>query len=267
MITHGGESGQAQQTRLTILQTPDKIRFGIGGKKGESPAPTLFVFTSTMEAALGDRLFQTAGRQLSAEGYLCVSLDLPCHGTDLRPDEPDGLAGWRHRVEQGENFMEDMNLRATKVLDYLIAEGYTDAQKIAACGVSRGGFVAGHFAALDPRIKAAVLYAPVTDLAALHEFHGAEQNLLVRSLSLLEHANQLAGRAIWLVIGDRDSRVDTDRSIDLARRVTAAALAAKKERFVELHVMPEPRGHAIPEHTISWSATWISKTLGTVQTE
>lgn len=61
MITHGGESGQARQPRLTILQTADNVRFGIDGEKGKTPAATLFVFTSTMEAALGDRLFQTAG--------------------------------------------------------------------------------------------------------------------------------------------------------------------------------------------------------------
>ena len=61
MITHGRESGQARQPRLTILQTTDNVRFGIGGKKGKTPAAILFVFTSTMEAALGDCLFQTAG--------------------------------------------------------------------------------------------------------------------------------------------------------------------------------------------------------------
>ena len=61
MITHGKESGQARQPRLTILQTTDNVRFSIGSEKGKTPAAILFVFTSTMEAALGDCLFQTAG--------------------------------------------------------------------------------------------------------------------------------------------------------------------------------------------------------------
>ena len=67
-------------------------------------------------------------------------------------------------------------------------------------------------------------FAPVTDLAALNEFRGKEQHALVKKLSLVNQADQLAGRSVCLVIGDQDQRVGTKHAIDLATRLTAASL-------------------------------------------
>ena len=117
---------------------------------------------------------------------------------------------------------------------------------MAACGTSRGGFAALHFAAADPRVKCVAAFAPVTDLGALTEFRGAEQNPLVARLALEHRADDLAGRAIWLIIGDRDDRVGTDNVIRFARSVTAASLKNGETAHVTLHVVPEPKGHTTP---------------------
>lgn len=87
---------------------------------------------------------------------------------------------------------------------------------------------------------------PVLDLAALREFRGAETNALVRSLALLQHAEKLAGRAAWLIIGDRDERVGTEHAITFARRLTERSLARGLPGRVDLHVIVEPRGHTTP---------------------
>ncbi len=255
----GDEAGR----RVIIGKTCGGVRFGTSGEKPAAPAPTLFIFGSTIEESLGDAYCRQCGNQLAEQGYVCVSLDLPCHGKDEREGEPAGLSGWSHRAVKGEDFMAPMVARAKKVLDHLIAEGYTDPAKVAACGVSRGGFVAGHIAAADERVKCVAAFAPVTDLTALSEFHGTGENPLVRSLSFLQKADELAGRAVWLVIGDQDARVSTDRTIELARRITAASLAAKKESRVELHVMPDARGHAIPDSSAARASDWIAAQLGT----
>src|SRR5690606_27398840 len=128
-----------------VLTTPDGVRFGVWPERPQRPAPTLFVFASAIGDSLGSSYFRQAGQQLAERGWLCVSLDVPCHGEDVRPGE-SGLSGWRVRCLAGTDFVEAMNERARKVLDYLIAERWADPDRIAALGTSRGGFIAVHFA-------------------------------------------------------------------------------------------------------------------------
>jgi dienelactone hydrolase len=121
------------------------------------------------------------------------------------------------------------------VLDHLIAAGVADPERVAACGTSRGGFAALHFAAADPRVKCVAAFAPATDLGALSEFRGAGDHPLAARLALQRRDDDLAGRAVWLVIGDRDERVGTD------------------------HVVSEPRGHATPAGAAEQGAKWIEQ--------
>jgi pimeloyl-ACP methyl ester carboxylesterase len=242
-------------------ETSTGVAFGSWGSLPDKPTPTLFVLASTIKETLGDAYFRQCGNALSAKGYLLVSIDLPCHGKEHRAAEPAGLTGWRHRCEQGDDFVADSNKRLARVLDHLIAAGHTDATKVAACGTSRGGYLALHFGAHDPRVKCVAAFAPVTELAALREFQGAEKNALVQSLTLNRQAEKLAGRAVWIIIGDQDERVGTDHAIDLARRVTRASLAKKLPSRVDLHVVAEPRGHTTPAGAPELSASWIRRQI------
>ena len=139
--------GQTEK-HVKILQTDSGIRFGLLGEKGSTPAPTLFVFAMRVEETLGDDDYVKVGRILGKDGYITVSLDLPCHGPDARPGETaNSMSGWRSRLENGEDFVADFVAKASGVLDYLIREGYTDSHQVAASGTSRGGFIALQFAA------------------------------------------------------------------------------------------------------------------------
>ncbi|MBM83733.1 MAG: hypothetical protein CMJ78_24515 [Planctomycetaceae bacterium] len=234
------------------LKTKDGVEFGIWGRVESKRQPTLIVLASTVEETLSDAYFRQCGNQLADKaGWLCVSIDLPCHGTRQRKGEPNGLTGWRSRVDKGEDFVKPFNQRLSSVLDHLIENGYSDAKRIAACGTSRGGFLAVHFAAADTRVACVAAFAPVTKLAKLREFKGAENNALTKQLSLINYAGKLAKRSVWIVIGDQDQRVSTDSAIALARRLTTSKCA------VELHVMPEPRGHTTPKGAAGMAARWI----------
>jgi dienelactone hydrolase len=246
--------------RLVVAKTPDGVTFATLGGKPAKPAPTLFVFAKDHAGTLTAPLYLAAGNVLDPQGWLCVSLDLPCHGAQQREGEPDGLGGWRYRVDAGDDPMAEFTTRCSRVLDYLIAEGYTDKSRVATCGTSRGGFSALHFAAADPRVACAVGYAPVTDLAALEEFKGVEQAPPVRRLAVAQHADKLADRAIWISIGATDHRVDTDMAIATARAITAAAVARELPDRVSLTVMPSP-GHSTPAGYAEQSAAWIVRTL------
>ena len=246
---------------VELHQTKTGVKFGTWGDKSVAPAPTLFVLAGTIQETLGDPYFRQSGNLLAAEGYLCVSVDLPCHGLQQRPDEPNGLGGWQARARRGEDFAAEAASRLKRVLDHLIETGQTDAAKVAACGTSRGGFIALHFAAADTRVKCVAAFAPVTDLEVLREFKGLGQDPRTRSLALSHQADKLAGRAVWLIIGDQDQRVGTDNTISLARRITAASLEKKLPSKVELHVMPEPRGHTTPTRAPQQAAEWIARQM------
>lgn len=262
---------------IEILTTPSGERFAILGKKSSKPAPTLVVLATTPEETLQSRAFNSVGHLLGQQGFLCISVDVPCHGKDQQPGEPGGLPGWRSRLEKGKPLVGDFVKKTSRVLGYLIEKGYTDEKNVGACGTSRGAFMAIHFAATEPRVGWVVAFAPVTDLTVLTEFAGLEESKAVRSLSLLHQADNLAGRGFWLCIGNHDLRVGTDQAIALTRRITEAtvkvtatakgtpqAVALTRRRNdlgkgdiipVELHVMPAA-GHSTPTTAHEEAARW-----------
>ncbi|MEQ1858692.1 MAG: alpha/beta fold hydrolase [Chthoniobacteraceae bacterium] len=243
-----------------ILATEDGVRFGLWPHRPAQAAPIVFVLSGAIDDSLTSRYFRQAAQFLIEDGIVCVSVDLPCHGQDSRPKD-SGLGGWRARAVAGNDFVADVTTRLRKVLDHLIKSGIADPQRIAALGTSRGGFVALHFAAADTRVKAVMGFAPLIDLAKISEFRGAEDDPLVQKLALEKQADALAGRSVWLVIGDRDARVSTDATIAFARAVTAASLAKSLPALVDLHVIAEPKGHTVPAGTAELGAKWLREKL------
>ena len=251
--------GQTSQ-KIQILQTAGGVRFGLLGSKGETPAPTLFILAGSLEDALGNDDYAKVGRLLLKKGFVCVSVDIPCHGKDHKGIKPAGLAGWRSRLENGDDLLLPFTKNVSAVLDHLIKEGITDASRVAICGTSRGGFMAVHAAAAEPRIRCVAAFAPVTDLLALREFTGMEKNAPTRDLDLRKHADKLAGRSLWLCIGNNDQRVGTDQAIAFTRKMVAASQAKKKPADVQLHVM-DTVGHRIHASAHEEAAAWFAVRL------
>jgi dienelactone hydrolase len=246
---------------VKVLHTPSGVRFGLLGDKGVVPVPTLFVFAGSVEGTLGSDDYNKVGRLLGRAGTLCVALDLPCHGDDVKKDgEPAGLDGWAARLRQGDDLVPGFVTKATAVLDYLVREKYTDPHRVAACGTSRGGFMALHFAAAERRVRCVATFAPVTDLLALREFAGLEKHAPTRALALAGSADKLADRALWLCIGNHDERVGTDLAIAFTRKVVEEAAARHQPANVELHVMPTV-GHAVHATAHDEAAAWIERNL------
>ncbi len=250
------QTGAAAES-IETLTTAEGVRFGLWPRKPAQPAPTMFVLANTIEGTLNSPHFRAAGDLLAKDGWLLVSVDLPSHGAEVRPDEGSGLVAWRARCVRDDNFVAELTGRLTKVLDYLIREKLADPERIATLGTSRGGYSAIQFAAADVRVKCVAGFAPLTDLAMITEFQGAEELPLVKRLALDHCAEALAGRPLWIVIGDRDTRVNTDAVIRFARRATAAALEKNLPARVDLHVVAEPRGHAVPASSAAQAAEWF----------
>jgi dienelactone hydrolase len=257
MLTVGANADDSIDDTVTHGTTPDGVEYGMWNSKAARSAPTLFMLAATIDGTLGNPYFRQCGNELAKHGYLVVSIDLPCHGTQTTDGGPAGLTGWSERVGKNDDIVAEANARLSKVLDHLIKTGLTDPHRVAVAGTSRGGFLAIHFAAHDARVKCAAGFAPVTDLAALREFRSIQEHALVRKLSLENQASKLAGRPVWIVIGDRDERVGTDKAIRLASRLSAVAKEKGITSHVELHVLSEPRGHTTPRGSSSLAATWI----------
>lgn len=254
---------EAEDYAVTLQTTPSGVQYGTWGPPAETPVPTLFILSGTIEETLGSSYFRQCGNELSEVGYLLVSIDLPCHGLQTQPGGPSGLGGWGVRVGKNEDIVAECNSRLSKVLDHLIETKVSDPAKIAICGTSRGGFLAIHFAAHDQRVKCAAGFAPVTDLAALREFREKKGHPLVHGLSLANQSEKLAGRPVWIMIGDRDERVGTEQAMDLALKLSAAAVAKAVPSELELHVVSVPQGHTTPRGASVQAAEWIQRHIST----
>lgn len=240
---------------MLTLQTPSGVKYCLS-RAPKFPAPTLFVFAADVETTLTNNDYIEAGEVLREKGVLLVSLDLPCHGEQQRSGEPHALWGWRARLDADENFVEDFTAQARVVLDDLIEREYSDVQRIAAAGTSRGGFMALHFAAADSRIQSVAAFAPVTNLFALEEFQNLKHQSLTQSLDLIHHAEKFEDRALWISIGNADLRVSTDDCIAFARRVAKARGDIEAVANIELHVMP-CLGHHTPPRAHHAAASWL----------
>lgn len=263
-VAFGGNTAHARPTAddLEKLTTPDGVEYHLWGQgePGTPPAPTLIVLSGNAVDSLVKANFLKAGEQLVPRGYVCVTIDLPCHG-EFAKKGYSNLTGWGKLAAEGNDFVDEFNQRMKNVIDHLIETGVTDPQKIASTGTSRGGFMAIRYMAYDTRVACGVGYSPVTDLRQLREFEVAQTQPTVDAMSLNAYVHQLVGRPVFIMIGDRDDRVGTHSAIDFMRRLSQAAVEADVPSENMLVVKSEPRGHSTPARTAELAAQWIYHTL------
>lgn len=223
---------------MQLLQTPSGVEYGLLSEPSGQPAPLLLYLGGTIADALTNPDFCRVCDLLVDKGWLAVSIDLPVHGKDVREGETGwDMGGWRARLERGEDLLGDFIRRGTAVLDHLVQTGQADPARIAAAGCSRGGFSALHFAAVDGRPRWIGAIAPLTDVTLIREFVGAEYCAAARAVSVHHLADRLAGKAVWICIGNDDRRVSTESAIAFSRRLVEANKIRGLKADVELHVL------------------------------
>lgn len=247
---------------MRLMQTPSGTKFGLFGEKPATPAPTLFIFATAIDDMGKDptSIYTSTGREVAQAGWIYVALDPPCHGYDHKEGEPGALNGWAHRIKTGQDPMAPFVKRCVDVLDFLVAERYADPDRIAASGTSRGGFCALHFAAGEPRVRAVACVSPVTNPLALSEFADVTREE-VQGIHYDALVDRLAGKAVWLSMGNDDARVNTDDCVTLARKLVAATRRSKPESKivpVELIVGPS-EGHRAIDNAYSLEAQFLLK--------
>lgn len=189
--------------------------------------PVLFVLATDIQNTLdGASTIDPLATSFYNAGYTVVSLDLPCHGAD--GDTNTGLTCWRARIEAGQDIFTPFGAKLSSVIDDL------GPRRVGIVGISRGCYAALKCAALDPRITAMTLIAPLTDLARLSEFAGMPS----------APAPQVLNRNILVRVNQNDDRIGSDEAIAYAQAVNAT-----------LQVIPGD-GHYVPED--GSTLTWLS---------
>lgn len=244
--------------KLHLVKTPCGVSFGSLGEPKQVAAPSLIVIGSDLEYSLTNDEINEVGRLLGPRGVSSFALDVPCHGADIRDGEPDGLHGWRSRLDRNEDFVASFSQKVSAIIDFLLAEGYSS--RIAIAGTSRGGFMGLHAMAVDPRVCCSASFAPVTELTVLNEFKGLEDHALTQSIALNQVAEKFAGRPLWMCIGNNDDRVGTDHLVDFSRKVVAASIARNLPAPIELHIM-QTEGHRIHDAAHREAAAWLLQHL------
>lgn len=231
-VTRGGEA------LVVRIQSPPPERL--------APNPLLLLYFSTdRRASLPDGTYGAPGRRFLDEGHRVASFDLPAHG-DRVDRHGSGIAGLCARVLAGERPFDAFVADGRAVIDECLRRGLATAGRIVTCGVSRGGYCALRLAAAEPRIAAVAAFAPATDWRFVTEFAAAKDRPEVAALALTHHAAALAGRRVYLAIGNHDRRAETNACtafvLAIGEAEVRAGVAPSRLRYL---VVDDSPGHAL----------------------
>lgn len=191
-----------------------------------------------------------------AAGHYVLTFDLPNHG-ERANQYGEGLHGICAAMTAGQDALATCMVDGKTVIDACLARGIGTSGHIVTWGTSRNGYFAIRLAAEDARIQGAVGLAPVTDWRALTEF-GPMRNTPQLAAAALDHwAARLAGRPVFMAIGNHDDRVGTDCCVRFALRL----FEAEQPRYPvtslhELHVVPQ-KGHTLSDEWRTAGAQWL----------
>lgn len=214
---------------------PDITLYHTGPALDHGPLPSLFYFALSGPDSLCLDPFNQPVQFLQGEMVRIFSMTLPGHENDL--PAKDAMKIWAEDINRVAVFLD----QAQQAVDFAIAEQFADPNKLSTAGLSRGGFIAAHLAARDPRFRHLICFAPLTKLGKLKEFPDTAS-----SLDLIHLADALGDRHVKLFIGNEDTRVGTRECFEFAMEL----VAKKKTRSaqVELFIYPSvgQMGHGTP---------------------
>lgn len=182
--------------------------------------------------------------QLAEAGFLGVGMDAAGHGARRFPDLAERQAAPR---EQALRTMVELAARTADevpgVIRALVDDGSADAHRVAAAGVSMGGYVAYRVAVVEPSLRAAVA---ILGSPEWPDGDGPHRDL-----------DALARTALLSITAERDKNVPPDAARALHRRLADAHPDAR-QRYVELpgavHLMSAEHWDAAMDETLRWLA-------------
>jgi dienelactone hydrolase len=210
--------------------------------RSAKPVPVVFNFALSAQETIDTAPPARMARKLYDRGIGTISLDLPCHGEDCRPNEPKELDGWRWRLSQGEDllsaFIDDCKVTIDKLA------GTIDRSRMYASGTSRGAFAAFQLASAESRIKSIAALSPVVDLLVLTEFVGFSNPPSIQVEKIID-------RKVWIAVRERDNRISGPAVIRFADKLARAGNSPM------LRIVPGDH-HTLDRESYIAAADWIA---------
>lgn len=169
-------------------------------------------------------------RTLLGAGHTVASFDLPNHGEQINAfgKNLDGMAA---AAAAGHDVFADIQHTGRAVIDWAIAEGLTRPGEVLLQGTSRGGLAALHIMAADDRVLACAIDAPVTHLPTLREFAALADNPIIQRSNAAALIDRLAGRPIFMSMGESDPRVSAEHAFAFMAHLSARAEIDRNEIY------------------------------------
>lgn len=214
-----------------------------------SPRPLLLLnLCADRTTALTVEPYNLGVRLFLERGHRALSFDLPNHGP--RADAfGEGIQGWRNAWVAGEDRFAQAVEEASAVIGRCLERGHAEAGRVVVYGISRGGYLALRLLAADARVAAAAAIAPVTDWRDLSEFAAEKERAELAELRLARYVGALAGKPIFLAIGNADERVSTLSCCRFFHELQEAnAAQGHTAAPVEFHCAPMSKaGHVVDD--------------------
>jgi hypothetical protein len=246
-----------------IITTPSGLTVYFRGPDlSEGPLPSLFYFALSGEETLSLDPFNQPAAFLAEQPIRVFSSTLPLHGTGQKNTE--AMLRWGEQITKGEDIFGEFLEKCCENLDFLLTEGIVIRSKVAAAGLSRGGFFATHFAALHSSISHVLGFAPLTTFATIKESEYLVANPLILKWDLQKAIPQLINKKVRYYIGNLDERVGTQECFDFIHRLSLEAKAKKvPSPTAELIISPSigHKGHGTPPQIFREGTAWIAKEL------
>ncbi len=245
-----------------LTAAPDIALYHTGPALDHGPLPSFFYFALSGPDSLCLDPFNQPVQFLRGKMIRIFSMTLPGHENDLPPTQ--ALSLWAEDISRGIDCIGNFLDQAQIAIDFAIREQFADPAKMAAGGLSRGGFIAAHVAARDPRFRFLLGFAPLTKLHQAKEFSQMQDNPLARSYALDSLAEPLSDRHVRLYIGNSDARVGTRSCFDFAMALTEKA-HEKRIRSPQIEMLISPSvgqmGHGTSPEIFQQGADWIANCL------
>ncbi len=238
---------------------------GLGPEAG--PLPAFFYFALSGEESLKLDPYNSPVARLEGAPIRVFSMTLPGHGLGF--NKLHAIQYWADQLAGGTDVLNKFFDDAAFAINWLIEEGWIEPDEIAVGGLSRGGFVATHVAALDPRIKTVLGFAPLTRLSAVKEFASEKQPTHAKMHALTLDLEQIVDnlthlRHLRFYIGNRDERVGTDACYHFVRKLANKGHEKRaRHMHAELFITHAigHQGHGTAPHIFEAGADWVKDLL------
>lgn len=226
----------------------------------QGPLPAIFYFALAGDESLELDPFNQLVVHLHNAPLRIFSMTLPAHGPGF--DKTHGVSVWIEKLQHGIDLLTPFFHDAVKQINFLISSHIIDARHLGLAGLSRGAFVAMHVAALEPRVRAILGFAPLTNLTYYKErVHKGKEEVL-HAFDLRHLTPKLYDRHVRFYMGNHDTRVGTAECFQFVKELVEKGVENRvRSPQVELFIFPSIgfKGHGTPQSLFEEGADWIKE--------